>query len=270
MNDTIEVDNASAVGIAGARPQSVSVHVDIGMAAELGRPVSGLRPIDIGSTSRWIRQQEELGRKYVWVQIFENKGAIMGCSNPHPHCQIWASSFMPNEARIKDRCQKEYYEEHKRPLLVEYLEKELLKKERIVLENDGWAALVPFWATWPFETMVLPKNGQPQRLTDLDEGQKASLADIIRKLTSTYDNLFKCSFPYSMGFHGAPTGAGHRAGDSPHWLLHALYLPPLLRGATTKKFMVGYELLAQTQRDLTPEKAAAMLRDVVPKSKRYT
>ncbi|XP_049884297.1 probable galactose-1-phosphate uridylyltransferase [Pectinophora gossypiella] len=209
----------------------------------------------------WVNQLKELGRRYCWVQIFENKGAVMGCSNPHPHCQIWASSFLPSEPRVKDRCQKEYYSKFRKALLVEYVKQELINKERIVIQNDEWVALVPYWAAWPFETMVLPLNGAPQRLTDLNEAQKRALADIMKQLNTKYDNLFKCSFPYSMGWHGAPTGPNATPGDSPHWLLHALYLPPLLRSATVKKFMVGFELLAQPQRDLTPEQAAAKLRE---------
>ncbi|KAL0858353.1 hypothetical protein ABMA27_012238 [Loxostege sticticalis] len=209
----------------------------------------------------WINQMTELGRRYTWVQIFENKGAVMGCSNPHPHCQIWASSFMPNEPRVKDRTQKQYYTQYGKPLLVDYLEQELKNKDRIVIENEDWVALVPYWAAWPYETMLLPKKGRPQRLTDLNDQQKKGLAEIMKGLNTKYDNLFKCSFPYSMGWHGAPTGPGHNPGDAPHWLLHGLYLPPLLRSATVKKFMVGYEMLAQPQRDLTPEQAAQTLRE---------
>ncbi|KAJ2942469.1 hypothetical protein O0L34_g16074 [Tuta absoluta] len=209
----------------------------------------------------WTNQLKELGRRYTWVQIFENKGAIMGCSNPHPHCQIWASSFLPNEPRVKDRCQKSYYTQHGKALLVEYLQEELKKKERIVIQNAEWVALVPYWAAWPYETMLLPLNGRPQRMTDLNEAQKRSLAEIMKQLNTKYDNLFNCSFPYSMGWHGAPTGAHTAANDSPHWLLHALYLPPLLRSASVKKHMVGYEMLAQAQRDLTPEQAATKLRE---------
>lgn len=210
---------------------------------------------------QWANQIAELGRRYTWVQIFENRGAVMGCSNPHPHCQIWASSFLPNEPRVKDRTQKEYYLEHNRPLLGDYLRQELEKEERIVVKNSEWAALVPYWAVWPYETMLLPINGAPQRMTDLNDTQKRSLAEIMKELTTKYDNLFNCSFPYSMGWHGAPTGPKTTAGDSPHWILHAIYLPPLLRSATVKKFMVGYEMLAQSQRDLTPEQAAQKLRE---------
>lgn len=214
----------------------------------------------IAIINEWMNQMNELGRKYIWIQIFENKGAMMGCSNPHPHCQIWSSSFLPNEARTKDRTQKEYYNKHGKPLLEDYREKELIKKERIILENEEWVALVPYWAIWPYEAMVLPKNSI-QRMTDMDSSQKSDLADIIKRLTTKYDNLFECRFPYSMGWHGAPTGPLHKKGDSPHWIFHGIWLPPLLRSAAVKKFMVGYELLSQAQRDLTSEKAAEILRN---------
>ncbi|KAL1518374.1 hypothetical protein ABEB36_002006 [Hypothenemus hampei] len=209
--------------------------------------------------NEWVKQVEELGQKYLWVQIFENRGQQMGCSNPHPHCQIWSSTFLPNEAKVKDHNLKAYFEKHGRPLLLDYLEKELSKRERLVTENDDWVVVVPYWAVWPFETMVLPKR-QIQRFTDLAECQRKSLASILQVLVAKYDNLFKCNFPYSMGWHGAPTGE-KRNETHPHWTFHGIYLPPLLRSATVKKFMVGYELLAQGQRDLTPEKAASMLRE---------
>jgi len=209
---------------------------------------------------RWIEELKVLGQKYNWVQIFENKGAIMGCSNPHPHCQIWASSYLPNEPRIKDVQQQEYFEKHGRPLLMDYMQRELGRKERTVLENDGWLVVVPWWAVWPYETMVLPKR-HVQRFTDLNEKDKETLADIMKKITTKYDNLFQVSFPYSMGFHGAPT-AEYLAKDCSHWVFHAIYYPPLLRSATVKKFMVGYEMLAQSQRDLTPEQAAEKLRNL--------
>lgn len=207
----------------------------------------------------WIRQMQELGQKYNWVQIFENRGAMMGCSNPHPHCQIWASTFLPNEARIKDENLKKFYETYKKPMLQDYVEKEIKNSERIVYENDEWLVVVPYWALWPFETMVLPKR-QIQRFTDADSKQRESLANALKVLVSKYDNLFKCNFPYSMGWHGAPTGE-YLNQSHPHWTFHGMYYPPLLRSATVKKFMVGYELLAQAQRDLTAEKAAKMLRE---------
>ncbi|XP_050311911.1 probable galactose-1-phosphate uridylyltransferase [Anthonomus grandis grandis] len=209
--------------------------------------------------NEWVKQTAELGKKYLWVQLFENRGQLMGCSNPHPHCQVWASSFLPNEAKIKDENLLRYFEKHGRPLLQDYVHKELAKNERIVTENEDWVILVPYWAVWPFETMVLPKKPL-QRFTDTSAPQRESLARILQIIVAKYDNLFKCNFPYSMGWHGAPTGPKLEE-DMPHWTFHGIYLPPLLRSATVRKFMVGYELLAQAQRDLTPEKAAEMLRE---------
>lgn len=150
---------------------------------------------------RWIAQFVELRKKYTWVQIFENKGAAMGCSNPHPHCQIWSSSFLPNEPRIKEFHLKKYYEKCGRPMLNDYVERELLKRERIVIENPDWLVVVPYWAAWPFETMLISRNNN-KRIDDLTESQVNNLAAVIKELTTKYDNLFKCSFPYSMGWHG--------------------------------------------------------------------
>jgi UDPglucose--hexose-1-phosphate uridylyltransferase len=197
---------------------------------------------------------------YTWVQIFENKGAAMGCSNPHPHCQIWACSFFPSEPATKDVKLREYYQTHGRPLLDDYVEKEVAKQERVVIENPDWLVVVPFWASWPFETMLISRNAN-KRINDLTQVQINNLAVVIKELTTKYDNLFKCSFPYSMGFHGAPTGS-LRNENASHWTLHATYYPPLLRSATVRKFMVGFELLCQAQRDLTPEQAAERLRNV--------
>eukprot|EP00095_Tigriopus_kingsejongensis_P005291 snap_masked-scaffold758_size101577-processed-gene-0.13 protein:Tk05291 transcript:snap_masked-scaffold758_size101577-processed-gene-0.13-mRNA-1 annotation:"hypothetical protein LOTGIDRAFT_186016" len=209
----------------------------------------------------WARQAETLGRKYTWVQIFENKGAVMGCSNPHPHCQIWASSFMPNEARVKDRHFRQYFQDHGTPMLLDYARKELLHQERIVCQNDHWVGLVPYWAVWPYEVMILPKVQHVKRIQDLSPELRTSLADIMKRVTTKYDNLFECSFPYSMGFHMAPSGPKLDE-DQEHWQLHGLYYPPLLRSATVKKFMVGYEMLANSQRDLTAEQAAEKLRNL--------
>lgn len=207
----------------------------------------------------WIKLSVELGSKYDWVQIFENKGAMMGCSNPHPHCQVWASSFIPNEPAVKDKTQKSYFKEHGSPLLVDYVNRELEHKERVILANSHWVWLVPFWAVWPYETMLLPRR-HILRLQDLTEEEKDSLSVIMKQLLTKYDNLFRTSFPYSMGWHGAPTGS-YLKSDPTHWQLHAMYYPPLLRSATVKKFMVGYELLAQAQRDLTAEQAAEKIRN---------
>ncbi|XP_058442691.1 probable galactose-1-phosphate uridylyltransferase isoform X1 [Malaya genurostris] len=211
----------------------------------------------------WIKEYRELGVKYTWVQIFENKGASMGCSNPHPHCQIWACSFLPNEPRIKDDHLLRYYQTHGRALLDDYAKKELVKNERIVLDNPDWLVVVPFWASWPFETMIISRNGN-RRISDLNQQQINNLAIVIKELTTKYDNLFKCSFPYSMGWHGAPTGDLATQPDG-HWTLHATYYPPLLRSATVRKFMVGFELLCQAQRDLTAEQAADKLRHLCGK-----
>uniref|UniRef100_A0A915KJX1 Galactose-1-phosphate uridylyltransferase n=1 Tax=Romanomermis culicivorax TaxID=13658 RepID=A0A915KJX1_ROMCU len=187
----------------------------------------------------WQDQMRSLGSKYEWVQIFENKGAIMGCSNPHPHCQIWSGDYLPNEPLAKHENQLKYYISNKKPMLVDYLNQELERKERIVCENNHWLVVVPFWA--------------------LEE--KESLAKIMQQLLIKYDNMFKCSFPYSMAWQGAPTGRFLNE-NCDHWQLHAVYLPPLLRSASVKKFMAGFEMVCEPQRDITPEKAAAILRDL--------
>ncbi len=204
----------------------------------------------------WMDQHRVLSKTYPWVQIFENKGEIMGCSNPHPHGQIWASDFIPREPKAEDHYQREYTDKYKRVLLLDYLEKELGFKERIIIENETWIALVPYWAVWPFETMILPKKHTLQ-ISDLDKSQQEGLAQIMKELLVKYDNIFGTSFPYSMGWHGAP----HGAENSEHWQLHAHFYPPLLRSATIKKFMVGFEMLGCAQRDITPETAAQILRD---------
>ena len=216
-----------------------------------------LSPAEIrGVIDTWSDQTAELGATYPWIQVFENKGAVMGCSQPHPHGQIWANSFLPNEAATADKHQREYYERHGRALLVDYAAAES-GGERVVVETEHWLAVVPYWAAWPFETLLLPK-AHVARLPDLSDAQRDDLAVAMKKVTSRYDNLFMCSFPYSMGWHGAP----FLDSDQSHWQLHAHFYPPLLRSATVRKFMVGYEMLAESQRDLTPEQAADRLRAV--------
>ncbi|XP_074922917.1 galactose-1-phosphate uridylyltransferase isoform X3 [Chelonoidis abingdonii] len=200
---------------------------------------------------KWVELTVELGASYPWVQIFENKGAMMGCSNPHPHCQVWASNFLPNEAQLEDRTQRQHLQERGVPLLLEYARLEAQRKERLVVENADWLVVVPYWAVWPFQTLLLPRR-HVCRLQELSDSEKDSLASIMKRLLTKYDNLFEVSFPYSMGWHGAPTGPRLGA-DCGHWQLHAHYYPPLLRSAAVRKFMVGYEMLAQAQRDLTPE-----------------
>ena len=204
----------------------------------------------------WADQINELGARYRWAQIFENKGAVMGCSNPHPHGQVWAGNFLPRLVAPEERTQKQHLEQHRSLLLLDYVEEELRRQERVIESNPHWAMVVPYWAVWPFELLLLPRR-PVKRLPDLTAEERASLADILKRGLTRYDNLFETSFPYSMGWHGAPTDDG----DYGHWQLHAHFYPPLLRSATVKKFMVGYEMLAEPQRDLTPEQAAKRLRE---------
>ncbi len=204
----------------------------------------------------WVSQQRELGERWRWVQIFESKGAIVGASNPHPHGQIWASDFLPSEIAKEDAGQRSYFQGHGSPLLLEYAKAEAERLERVVAENDHWLVVVPYWAYWPFETLVLPKRHVP-RLTDLEDDEKNALASVLKTMLVKLDNLFETSFPYCSGWHGAPGGAGGE-----HWQLHAHYYPPLLRSASVQKFVASYEWLAEAQRDLSPEMAAARLRDL--------
>lgn len=210
----------------------------------------------------WAQQTVELGQTYRWVQVFENKGQAMGASNPHPHGQIWALTVLPNEIVSEDHHQRQYHQQHGAPLLVEYAALEAEQQQRIVVDNDHWLAVVPFWAVWPFETLLLPRR-HVLRLPDLTGDERDALADILKRLLTRYDNLFETSFPYSMGWHGAPMTPGADTADAEavnHWQLHAHFYPPLLRSATVRKWMVGYEMLAEAQRDLTPEQAAERLR----------
>lgn len=207
----------------------------------------------------WSDQVRELGEKtYInYVQVFENKGAVMGCSQPHPHSQIWATGEVPNEPASETIHQKEYQLSNGTCLLCDYLHAEKEKKQRIIIENDSFTALVPFWAVWPFEVLLVA-NGHVPDMPGLHKNQQRDLADIIREITIRYDNLFHTSFPYSMGFHGQPTdGKQH-----PEWHFHAHYYPPLLRSATVKKFMVGFEMLGMPQRDISAEQAAKRLREL--------
>ncbi|RNL75554.1 UDP-glucose--hexose-1-phosphate uridylyltransferase [Sinomicrobium pectinilyticum] len=207
----------------------------------------------------WQEEYRHLGQQkdIRYVQIFENKGAVMGCSNPHPHGQIWAQSSIPNEVIKKDRSQKEYYQRNQKSLLSDYIIQEISNKERLVYENEHFVILIPFWAVWPFETMILPKKHQ-SHIGRLSGSEKTAYADAIRFITATYDKLFDCSFPYSAGIHQAPTDGK----DYDHWHWHMSFYPPLLRSATVKKFMVGYEMFAMPQRDITAESAAQRLREL--------
>jgi UDPglucose--hexose-1-phosphate uridylyltransferase len=204
----------------------------------------------------WSRESSDLGaRDFIrYVQVFENKGALMGCSNPHPHSQIWAQSQLPNEIDRELASQSAYYEEHRQPLLVDYLAEEHRRAERIVFQNGNFTALVPFWAVWPFEILLVAHRPMAY-LAELTPAEVGDLAEALKQVTTRYDNLFEISFPYSMGFHQAPSDGQ----DHPEWVLHAHFYPPLLRSATVRKFMVGYEMLAMPQRDITPESAAERL-----------
>jgi UDPglucose--hexose-1-phosphate uridylyltransferase len=207
----------------------------------------------------WKDQYVDLGsRDFInHVQIFENKGAVMGCSNPHPHGQIWSQSSLPTLVAKTQANLKKYFDENGRSLLSDYLAEELQKKERIVLENEHFAVLVPFWAIWPYETLIVSKR-HFGNLTQMTAEETTAFADAMKRITVKYDNLFETSFPYSSGIHQTPTNGQ----EHPEWHLHMHFYPPLLRSASVKKFMVGYEMMAEAQRDISPEKSAAILREL--------
>ncbi len=192
-----------------------------------------------------------------YIQFFENKGEIMGCSNPHPHGQVWSLNSLPAELQKETDSQKAYFDKHGKSLLSAYLQLELQQNERIVCSNEHFVALIPFWATWPFETMIISRR-QVQNITQFTEEEKLALADILKRLLTRYDNLFQTSFPYSGGMHQAPVNDGEHS--EWHWHMH--FYPPLLRSASVKKFMVGYEMLANAQRDITAESAAKRLQEL--------
>jgi UDPglucose--hexose-1-phosphate uridylyltransferase len=205
----------------------------------------------------WTKEYAELGAKdwIQYVQIFENRGAMMGASNPHPHCQIWSTDFVPDEPAAETAAQKAHLDETGHCLLCEYLATEKQAGERVIFENEHFAALVPWWAVWPFETLLVSKRhlgALPQMSTE----ERDALADVLRRAAVRYDNLFETSFPYTMGFHQTPTDGS----DHPEWHFHAHFYPPLLRSATVRKFMVGFEMLGMPQRDITAESAAERLR----------
>ena len=218
-------------------------------------PVEGIKKV----IDLWAEEFETIAADTAikHIQIFENKGDVMGCSNPHPHGQIWAQNSVPLEVHKETLQQQKYFEENSRSLLSAYIELELQQQERIVLENEHFVSLVPFWAVWPYETMIVSKR-HVQYITQLTGDERTAFASILKKLTAKYDNLFNISFPYSAGIHQAPVNDG----DHPEWHLHMHFYPPLLRSATVKKFMVGYEMLANPQRDVTAEWAAEKLRSL--------
>lgn len=211
----------------------------------------------------WTEQHSRLAA-IPWIQhiqIFENRGALMGASNPHPHCQIWANATIPDEPAKEFQSFAEYRRDNHSCLLCDYSQQELQLQERLVCENDAFAIFVPYWAVWPFEVLLISKR-HCGAVTELSAAEKNSLAIIMKQLTSAYDKLFDTPFPYSMGFHQAATNQS----SVPECHFHAHYYPPLLRSATVRKFMVGYELLASPQRDITPEWAAARLIDHIAPS----
>jgi UDPglucose--hexose-1-phosphate uridylyltransferase len=207
----------------------------------------------------WCFEAAQLGRRYTYVQVFENKGAMMGCSSPHPHGQVWASDFVPTQVEIEDARQAEWLGARGSKLLAEVIDREEGEKVRIVDQNDHWLAIVPWWAAWPFEILLVARD-DVGTLPELQEEAREALAGILRRITARYDGLFATSFPYSMGWHQAPATSSHPEA----WRLHAHFYPPLLRSASVRKFMVGYEMLAEPQRDLTPEQAAQRLRAIDP------
>ncbi len=218
-------------------------------------PVEGIRRV----IDTWVEQYRELAsHNFIrYVQIFENRGEMMGASNPHPHCQIWSTETLPNEVAKESASQAAYLQTKGHCLLCDYARIEERERIRIVCENDSFLAVVPFWAVWPFETMLISR-GHAGAFPDLSDKQRTDLAGIMKQLTTRYDNLFQVSFPYTMGFHQTPTdGQSH-----PEWHFHAHYYPPLLRSATVRKFMVGFEMLGMPQRDITPESAAERLKQV--------
>ena len=221
-----------------------------------GMPVESIERV----VSEWKKETETLGARdgIGYVQIFENRGAMMGSSNPHPHCQVWATGHVPDEPALEGVAQAAYYEKHGRTLLGDYLAQELAAESRVILSNDEFVVVVPYWAVWPFEVLILPRNPLGS-FVDFAAAQVSGLADVLKRITECYDRLFQVSFPYTMGFHQRPTdGAAH-----PEWTFHAHFYPPLLRSAEIRKFMVGFEMLGMPQRDITPEKAAEMLRAVL-------
>jgi len=254
--DTASTNNAPSESLFEARPEAGRCRVicytprhDVTLA-ELSRK-DVRRVVDVWADEyRFLGGHDEIN----YVQIFENKGQMMGCSNPHPHGQIWAQKTVPNEPRKEARQQTKHFEDTGRTLLSDYLDAELDAQERIVCANDSFVALVPFWAVWPYETLVLPRR-PVSTILELTGEERNDYADLLVRLTTRYDNLFQTSFPYSSGLHQAPTDDG----EYPEWHVHMHFYPPLLRSATVKKFMVGYEMLGTPQRDFPPEYSAERL-----------
>ena len=220
--------------------------------------LGSLSPAQIrGIVSAWADLTARLLDTYQWVQIFENRGTAMGASSPHPHCQVWATSFVPTLGAREAGTQLRYHAGTGRSLILDYIARERRTGARVVYDNGAWVAVVPYWASWPYELLLAP-SAATSRLDELDTDQTAALAEALTTIARLYDNVFDAAFPYSFGWHQAP------AALSDGWQLHAHYYPPLLRGPTVRKHMVGFELLSESQRDFTPESAAERLRDAMP------
>jgi UDPglucose--hexose-1-phosphate uridylyltransferase len=253
-----EGGTGEAGGIFETAPATGEAHV-ICYAPDHGATMARLSPTEIEQViETWCDLSATLGAKWPHVQLFENKGAMMGASSPHPHGQVWATNGVPELVGPEERCQRDWLESKGSVLLHDVIEAELAATKRVVEVNAYWLAVVPHWAAWPFETLLIARDSVA-RLEELSGEARTALATILSRLLRRYDGLFGCDFPYSMGWHGAPHALG---ADSAHWRLHAHFFPPLLRSATVRKHMVGYELMAETQRDITPESAAERLRAV--------
>jgi UDPglucose--hexose-1-phosphate uridylyltransferase len=247
-----------AAGLLRSRPVRGEARV-ICFSPHHSRTLAQLDEAEIAAVvACWRAEAADLGARYAWVQAFENKGVMMGCSNPHPHGQIWATDSLPHMAATECRTQAAWLATHGSSMLADLVAAES-GGPRAIIETAEWLVLVPYWAKWPFETLLVPRFAV-MRFTDLDASRDSGLAHVLSRLARTYDALFGVSFPYSMGWHGAPFDAN----EHPEWRLHAHFYPPLLRSASVRKFMVGYEMLAEAQRDLTPEAAADRLRAAVP------
>jgi UDPglucose--hexose-1-phosphate uridylyltransferase len=258
-NDRSDASPAGASSLLVSRPHEGTCRV-ICYSPRHDLSLAGLSPAQLlGVIECWRAQEAELRRRWRWVQLFENRGELMGSSNPHPHGQVWAGDFIPNEVARELAGQRRWLEAHATPLLLDYARLELRLGERVVLHDAHWLVVVPWWAVWPFETLVMPLRPVPS-LEDLCSPEREALAAILGRLLRLYDRLFGVPFPYSFGWHGSP-GRGSDPGESSGCQLHAHFHPPLLRSATVRKFMVGYELLAEFQRDLTAESAAGLLRE---------
>ena len=254
--------HASPDGLLVAEPESGVCRV-ICYSPDHSLTMAGMSPDAIRAVVEvWAHQTTELAKRddIGAVTIFENRGEMMGASSPHPHGQIWATAGVPNELAKEDARQRAWYDAHGEPMLAAYLRRELEEGARLICANDGFVALVPYWASWPFEALVLPRRSVCG-LDKLDDGERLALADLLGQLTRAYDKVFSAPFPYTMGFHQRPMDGDDEA--APHFTMHAHFYPPLLRSATIRKFMVGFEMLAMPQRDLTPEAAAARLRAAV-------